>query len=324
MGLVKIIFLGALAVWAGTATAKDHDIWCREIFTSLHFPESVHKRERDTVTPDYSEWSAKVANEARTIFQLGATTSKKIEWLFDDVSNARVRFQYRYFEGRYAEFYGILNVPPDGDYSLRRKHQVDFGIVFFDGQRDIVSAHGPTAALAFATIKSILPSQISDEGRSSFELAHTYTDLNGQPVPLKVIGGDVGSCHNGSFYGQMKSITEVYMPERGFAVAKARLALALETDDFHRSMEQFTKAVYVYFASMPYVRGSAATGRIVFSVVGREIFGRAIKLDSEIDIRALLMSEGDFTSWLQGEILNQLNPNPTYEYHFHGSPISSR
>ncbi len=73
-----------------------------------------------------------------------------------------------------------------------------------------------------------------------------------------------------------------------------RIRMALTSKDKDEARNQLGHAMYGFFNAMPYYRGSAAIGRIVFTALFSYIEGKAVVLDPECDVKALTQHQLEY------------------------------
>ncbi|HEY8271676.1 MAG TPA: hypothetical protein VIG33_12370 [Pseudobdellovibrionaceae bacterium] len=78
-----------------------------------------------------------------------------------------------------------------------------------------------------------------------------------------------------------------------------RIQLALKAPTKKEARENLSHAMYGFFNAMPYYRGSAAIGRIVFTVLFSSIEERPMIIDPECDVKALVQSQFEFLTNIQ-------------------------
>ncbi len=74
-----------------------------------------------------------------------------------------------------------------------------------------------------------------------------------------------------------------------------RIQLALETNSKDEARYQLAVAMNGFFSSMPYYRGTAAIGRVVFSALFSYIEGVPVTIHPEADVRALLVDQYEYS-----------------------------
>ncbi|MGZ6394930.1 MAG: hypothetical protein ACXWQA_12055 [Pseudobdellovibrionaceae bacterium] len=78
-----------------------------------------------------------------------------------------------------------------------------------------------------------------------------------------------------------------------------RIQLALKAPTKKEARENLSHAMYGFFNAMPYYRGSAAIGRIVFTALFSFIEGRPVIIDPECDVKALVQTQFEFLTNIQ-------------------------
>lgn len=73
-----------------------------------------------------------------------------------------------------------------------------------------------------------------------------------------------------------------------------RISLAHAAKNRNVAREHLGHAMYAFFNAMPYYRGSAAIGRIVFTALFTHIEGKSVTIHSEVDVKALVQLQHSF------------------------------
>jgi len=249
----------------------------------------------------YSVWSAEVANRI-TLF----VENSNFEAAFKEVAKSRHRFEE------------ITN--PDGDFMLfgilkhthSRNHDAYFGNmtltpkeIFPEKSVEAASRRKYTEEVA-RLYADYLPTY---EDIKSYREVHFATYIDGSSLPIKEFVIDIRPTYNqllkaetvrfySSSYGEGTSF-------KAFVLAKIRAAKALKAPNQEIAFREFALSAYAFFGSMPYMRGSAAIGRVVYTVLAQKVFKKAIILDPEIDIRVLMRNEADFIAYLKQSFIEQ-------------------
>ena len=75
-----------------------------------------------------------------------------------------------------------------------------------------------------------------------------------------------------------------------------RISLALATKNKNVAREHLGHAMYGFFNAMPYYRGSAAIGRIVFTALFTHVEGKPVTIHPEVDVKALVQLQHAFSA----------------------------
>ena len=249
----------------------------------------------------YSVWSAEVANRISPFIE-----NSNFEAAFKEVAKSRHRFEEE--------------TNPDGDFMLfgilkhthSRNHDAYFGNmtltpkeIFPEKSVEAASRRKYTEEVA-RLYADYLPTY---EDIKSYREVHFATYIDGSALPIKEFVIDIRPTYNqvlkaetvrfySSSYGEGTSF-------KAFVLAKIRAAKALKASTQEAAFREFALSTYAYFGSMPYMRGSAAIGRVVYTVLAQKVFKKAIILDPEIDIRVLMRNEADFIAYLKQSFIEQ-------------------
>jgi hypothetical protein len=294
----RIIKCLSLLKWPLVNSYKDS-----QKFRAEHFPPAHFKalNGHNLLKESYSAWSAETANRISRYLDISDMQSA-----FTETAKARKQFE--------------IKTSPDGDYmffgviknSLSRHHSAFFGSMTLTPKeifptKDVSNysrrAYTEEAARLYS---EHLP---TFENMQSYREVHSATNLDGIGLAIKQFEVDIRPHYNELLKAERVDFySKSYgddVPYQALVLAKIRAARALKNTNREEAFQEFALSMYAFFGSMPYMRGSAAIGRVVYTVLARKIFHKEIILDPEIDIRVLMRKESDFVDWLKQDFINQ-------------------
>jgi hypothetical protein len=249
----------------------------------------------------YSTWSADTANRI-----IKFVNDLNLEAAFVEVAKSRHRFEEESNPGGDFMLFGIMK-----NFNSRN-HDAFFGNMtvtakeIFPEKSIESSSRRKYTEEAAQLYSEYLP---NFENPQSYREVHTATHVDGTALPIKEFVIDIRPTHNELLKAERVSFYSSSYGEgisfKAFVLAKIRASKALKSQDLESAFREYALSAYAYFGSMPYMRGSAAIGRVVYTVLARKIFKKIIVLDPEIDIRVLMRNEADFISLLRQNFIEQ-------------------
>ncbi len=249
----------------------------------------------------YSTWSAETANRIAPFIEAG-----NLESAFVEVAKARHRFEEESNPGGDFMLFGIMK-----NFNSRN-HDAYFGNMtltpkeIFPEKSIESSSRRKYTEEAAQIYSNHLP---NFEDPQSYREVHSATHVDGTSLPIKEFVIDIKPTYNELLKAEKVSFYSSSYGEgvsfKAFVLAKIRAAKALRARDQETAFKEFALSVYAYFGSMPYMRGSAAIGRVVYTVLAKKIFNKVIVLDPEIDIRVLMRKETEFMALLRKNLIDQ-------------------
>lgn len=295
----KIIKCLSLLQWPN----QEEAVLGQHEFQPAHFAPAHFKSlgGNNLLKKTYSVWSAEVANRISPYIQ-----NANLEAAFKEVAKARHRFEEETNPNGDFMLFGILK------HAYSRNHDAYFGNmtltpkeIFPEKSVEASSRRKYTEEVA-RLYADYLPAY---EDMRGYREIHSATYIDGSVFPIKEFVIDIRPTYNqvlkaetvrfySSSYGEGTSF-------KAFVLAKIRAAKALKAPNQDLAFKEFALSAYAYFGSMPYMRGSAAIGRVVYTVLAQKVFKKAIILDPEIDIRVLMRNEADFIAYLEQSFIEQ-------------------
>ena len=249
----------------------------------------------------YSTWSAETANRIVPLIE-----NSNLEAAFVEAAKSRHRFEEESNPGGDFMLFGIMK-----NFNSRN-HDAYFGNMTLTAkeifpEKSIESSSRRKYTEEAAQIYSTrLP---SFEDPQSYREVHAATHIDGSTLPIKEFVIDIRPTRNELLKAEKVSFYSSSYGEgisfKAFVLAKIRASRALKASNVETAFNEFALSVYAYFGSMPYMRGSAAIGRVVYTVLAKKIFKKSIVLDPEIDIRVLMRNEADFVVLLRQNFIEQ-------------------
>lgn len=272
-------------------------------FKAEHFSHAYFKslNGNNILKKAYSTWSAETANRIVPFIE-----DLNLESAFVEVARARHHFEEESNPGGDFMLFGIMK-----NFNSRN-HDAYFGNMTLTAkeifpEKSIESSSRRKYTEEAAQIySSRLP---NFENPQSYREVHSATHVDGTYLPIKEFVIDIRPTHNELLKAEKVSFYSSSYGEgvsfKAFVLAKIRALKALKARDQETAFQEFALSLYAYFGSMPYMRGSAAIGRVVYTVLARKIFNKVIVLDPEIDIRVLMRKEADFMTLLRKNFIEQ-------------------
>jgi hypothetical protein len=249
----------------------------------------------------YSTWSAETANRIAPFIE-----ARNLESAFVEVAKARHHFEEETNPGGDFMLFGIMK-----NFNSRH-HDAFFGNMTLTAKEIFPEKSIESSSRRIYTEEAArlyvdhLP---SFEDPQSYREVHVATHVDGTALPIKEFVIDIRPTNNQLLKAEKVSFYSSSYGEgvtfKAFVLAKIRASKALKATHQEEAFREFALSVYAYFGSMPYMRGSAAIGRVVYTVLARKVFKKVIVLDPEIDIRVLMRSEADFVALLRKNLIEQ-------------------
>lgn len=228
----------------------------------------------------YPIWATNVANTAIALFDQGVSPRDVLEF----VRTARMRFQDEIGNRGTEEHVGEWRFNTPGDYSSYIGH------TYLSEVKRAKDDRTQLARLALFTHPSLTrlgsPTRVTKQGTEYRFVRLQYTLLNEKQIGAQMLANVF----------ENRYLSVIHPAGRNAELIYHDVMERIENLSRFPRRSQFFSIMYGYYASTPFLRGSAAIGRIFFSALYYSLFREKLNSPQDIDVLALILPKDQFVA----------------------------
>lgn len=261
-----------------------------------HFPQSAIGGSKYGANEVFDNWMLSTLDEAEADLKAGMSMADVLQ----KVADSRRAFEEK--KGNNKLKAGVLR-PEDSDYYP--------GVL--GSNRDLSLADDNNSPARIALMQKLAPLMeqreppITKDEYGSLWQNH-YTMRDGRKIESSKAGKDAWEVRTeaGDFPGENLHYDAAHGKNMRVILedSLARLEDVRKNGASLKSEEEYLRAAYGFFTAMPYHKGSASIGRVMFTGVANQVFKKA-SIDPDMDGYALMLNEEQFIAHFRKEMFGR-------------------